>query len=137
MASSHSGHGVKKTNWPLWKRLVGYLNRSSNMKSTSRKHRDKYRDVLGATGSYRQSRSAGKLNIGAHVREALVSEKDSMWQERQNSEAVEDFVEGQLDLASRDGSGFDLHQTAVLVGKRRLPSWIEQPDIRDSEVLVF
>ena len=32
-ASSHSGQGVRKTNWPLWKTLAGYLKRSSNMKS--------------------------------------------------------------------------------------------------------
>src|ERR1035441_9897040 len=29
--SAHTGHGVRNTNWPLWKILAGYLNRSSNM----------------------------------------------------------------------------------------------------------
>src|ERR1035437_5351609 len=31
IASAQTGHGVRKTNWPLWKMLAGYLNRSSNM----------------------------------------------------------------------------------------------------------
>ena len=30
-AMSQRGQGVRKTNWPLWKMLAGYLNRSSNM----------------------------------------------------------------------------------------------------------
>src|ERR1700686_2897097 len=31
IASTQTGHGVRKTNCPLWKMLAGYLNRSSNM----------------------------------------------------------------------------------------------------------
>src|SRR5579871_1059335 len=76
-ASSQSGQGVKNTNWPLWKMLVGYLNRSSNMKSTSREHGDRYMDARGATRRYRQSQTAGKFNKRAHLRKALVCQKDS------------------------------------------------------------
>src|ERR1019366_7882320 len=28
---AHTGHGVRNTNWPLWKIFAGYLNRSSIM----------------------------------------------------------------------------------------------------------
>src|SRR6185369_5658347 len=45
MARSQRGQGVRKTKWPLRKRLAGYLNRISNMESTLREHRDEYMDV--------------------------------------------------------------------------------------------
>src|SRR5450759_2606827 len=36
IASAQTGHGVRKTNWPLWKMLAGYLKRSSNMSPRQR-----------------------------------------------------------------------------------------------------
>src|ERR1035438_10573467 len=62
IASTQTGHGVKKTNWPLWKMLAGYLNRSSNMKSTSATHSERYRDVRNRVLSYRLLEFGGKLH---------------------------------------------------------------------------
>jgi hypothetical protein len=77
MAMSHTGHGVRKTNLPLWKMLSGYLKRISNMKSAIREYAVDSVDVAGVSGSYRQFHIAGKFNMRAHFREALVSGQDS------------------------------------------------------------
>ena len=53
MAMTHKGHGVRKTNWPLWKRLAGYLNRISNMGSRLPEYGDEYRDAIVAVVSYK------------------------------------------------------------------------------------
>ena len=70
MAISQIGQGVKKTNVPLWKMLIGYLNRISNMKSTSREHGVDCVDVIVVAGSYKQSQDVGKFDMRAHFRES-------------------------------------------------------------------
>jgi hypothetical protein len=65
IAISQSGHGVRKTNVPLWKMLSGYLKRISNMNAVDTV------DALVVYGSYRQSKTAGKFNMRAHFRKAL------------------------------------------------------------------
>src|SRR5271157_5363269 len=77
-ASSHSGHGVSRTKWPLWKRLSGYLKRSSNIKFTSRVQRDECVDAVVAGWSYRHSQIDGKFNRRAHSAKPSYVEKDSM-----------------------------------------------------------
>src|ERR1700722_13886696 len=66
-ASSHRGHGVRKTNWPLWKRLAGYLNKSSNMGGGLRTSRDECVDAPGLVESYKHSHHANRTKLGAYT----------------------------------------------------------------------
>src|SRR5580698_7746003 len=75
IAMSHRGQGVRKTNVPLWKMLSGYLKRISNMKRTIRDCADDTVDAVVGCWSYKQSRTAGKFDMRAHFREALVSRR--------------------------------------------------------------
>ena len=84
IAMSQTGQGVKKTNVPLWKMLSGYLKRISNMKSTVREYADDSVDAIAVSGSYKQSRIAGKFDMRTHFREALVSGQDSTGGNRRN-----------------------------------------------------
>jgi hypothetical protein len=47
------------------------------MKSTTREYAVDTVDVLVVYGSYKQSKTAGKFDMRAHIREALVSRQDS------------------------------------------------------------
>jgi hypothetical protein len=71
VAISQRGHGVRKTNVPLWKMLSGYLKRISNMNAVDTV------DAVVVYGSYKQSKIAGKFNMRAHFGKALVSRQDS------------------------------------------------------------
>src|ERR1035437_2080450 len=60
IASTQTGHGVRKTNWPLWKMLAGYLNRSSNMSPRQRHIATSIGTCLEAVGVTDSLKLAGK-----------------------------------------------------------------------------
>src|SRR5215471_5074554 len=63
---TQTGHGVRSTNWPLWKRLAGYLKRISNMRVASVPVRDRCRDVRAGGKSYSPPEIDGKFNMRSH-----------------------------------------------------------------------
>src|ERR1035437_10831920 len=73
ITSAQTGHGVRKTNWPLWKMLAGYLNRSSNMSPRQRHIATSIGTCLQEVGVTVEIEIGGKV----HRSEALASFKDT------------------------------------------------------------